>query len=82
MFDAAVFSDLRLHELYCGFDRRSGLPPVDYPVACSPQAWAAAVPLMLTQAFLGISAQAPGGGADHQPAETAALAEPGGGQRP
>ncbi len=61
MFDAAVFSDLRLDELYCGFDRRSGLPPVDYPVACSPQAWAAAVPLMLTQTFLGISAQAPAG---------------------
>lgn len=61
MFDAAAFSDLRLDELYCGFDRRSGLPPVNYPVACSPQAWAAAVPLMLTQALLGISAQAPAG---------------------
>ncbi|MEX0790175.1 MAG: glycogen debranching N-terminal domain-containing protein [Actinomycetota bacterium] len=61
MFDAAVFSNLRLDELYCGFDRRAGLPPVAYPVACSPQAWAAAVPLMLTQAFLGISARAPAG---------------------
>ncbi|CAN5868359.1 glycogen debranching N-terminal domain-containing protein [soil metagenome] len=61
MFDAAVFSDLRLDELYCGFDRRSGLPPVLYPLACSPQAWAAAAPLMLTQTFLGISARAPSG---------------------
>jgi glycogen debranching enzyme len=68
MFDAAVFSGLRLDELYCGFDRRSGLPPVAYPVACSPQAWAAAVPLMLTQTFLGISAQAPAGALTiHQP---------------
>jgi glycogen debranching enzyme len=61
MFDAAVHSDLRLDELYCGFDRRGGLPPVAYPVACSPQAWAAAVPLMLTQALLGISPQVPNG---------------------
>ncbi|HVL51324.1 MAG TPA: glycogen debranching N-terminal domain-containing protein [Actinomycetota bacterium] len=61
LFDAAVYSDLRLDELYCGFDRRAGLPPVAYPVACSPQAWAAAVPLMLLQAFLGISARAPDG---------------------
>jgi glycogen debranching enzyme len=61
LFDAAVHSDLRLDELYCGFDRRGGLPPVAYPVACSPQAWAAAVPLMLTQAMLGVSANVPEG---------------------
>lgn len=61
LFDAARHSDLRLDELYCGFGRRPGLPPVAYPVACSPQAWAAAVPLMLLQSFLGISAQAPTG---------------------
>ncbi|HYN98208.1 MAG TPA: glycogen debranching N-terminal domain-containing protein, partial [Actinomycetota bacterium] len=61
LFEAAIHSGLRLDELYCGFDRRPGLPPVDYPVACSPQAWAAAVPLMLTQTLLGISAHAPEG---------------------
>jgi glycogen debranching enzyme len=60
LFDAASAArDMRLDELYCGFDRRPGLRPVSYPVACSPQAWAAAVPLMLVQAFLGISADAP-----------------------
>jgi glycogen debranching enzyme len=60
LFDAAATArDMRLDELYCGFDRRPGLGPVSYPVACSPQAWAAAVPLMLVQAFLGISAHAP-----------------------
>lgn len=61
LFDAGKFSELRLDELYCGFRRRDGLPPVAYPVACSPQAWAAAVPLMLLQSLLGISAQAPSG---------------------
>lgn len=30
-----------------------------YPVACIPQAWAAAAPFMLLQALLGISARAP-----------------------
>lgn len=60
LFEAAAGAkDTRLDELYCGFDRRPGLPPVSYPVACSPQAWAAAVPIMLVQAFLGISADAP-----------------------
>ena len=59
MLDAATVSqDKRLDELYCGFDRRPSLPPVAYPVACRPQAWAAAAPLMLTQALLGISADA------------------------
>lgn len=62
MFDAARISkNRRLPELYCGFDRREGLPYVQYPVACSPQAWSAAAPLMLLQAMLGISARAPDG---------------------
>lgn len=60
LFEAAMTTRTnRLDELYCGFDRRPGLPPVSYPVACSPQAWAAAVPIMLVQALLGISADAP-----------------------
>jgi glycogen debranching enzyme len=31
---------------------------VGYPVACSPQAWAAGSPFLLLQAMLGLSAQA------------------------
>lgn len=59
LFQAAITAtDMRLDELYCGFERRASLPPVSYPVACRPQAWAAAVPLMLVQCFLGISARA------------------------
>jgi glycogen debranching enzyme len=46
----------RLPELFCGFHRRpetSG--PTLYPVACSPQAWAAGSVFMLVQACLGLS---------------------------
>jgi glycogen debranching enzyme len=59
MFDAAVHSDyMRLPELYCGFTRRTPTSPVQYPVACSPQAWAAGSPFLLLQAMLGLSALA------------------------
>ena len=53
---AASFMNLRrLPELFCGFRRRLGRGPTFYPVACSPQAWAAATPLALLQASLGLS---------------------------
>jgi glycogen debranching enzyme len=51
--------DFRLPELYCGFDRSERASVVAYPVACIPQAWAAAAPLLLLQTMLGISADAP-----------------------
>ena len=44
----------RLPELICGVDRRPGQGPTLYPVACSPQAWAAGAVFMLLQACLGI----------------------------
>jgi glycogen debranching enzyme len=51
MFDAGLFIDMqRLPELFCGFDRRRGEGPTDYPVACSPQAWSVAVVFMMLQA--------------------------------
>jgi glycogen debranching enzyme len=52
--------DRRLPELYCGIGKRSG-PLVRYPVACSPQAWASAAPILLLQSILGIRADAPRG---------------------
>ncbi|BAT58855.1 amylo-alpha-1,6-glucosidase [Variibacter gotjawalensis] len=56
MFDAAAYMDLqRLPELFCGFRRVPKQGPTLYPVACSPQAWAAATPLALFQASLGLS---------------------------
>ena len=53
-FEAAVHFDMRLPELFCGFKRGPGSPPIAYPVACLPQAWAAGSPFMLLQACLGI----------------------------
>jgi glycogen debranching enzyme len=59
LFDAAQYTDyMRLPELFCGFTRRTPSPPVQYPVACSPQAWAAGAPFLLLQGMLGISAVA------------------------
>lgn len=55
LFAASMYIDLRrLPELFCGFPRQRGQGPTFYPVACSPQAWAAATPLGLTQAVLGL----------------------------
>ena len=48
----------RLPELFCGVDRRLGQGPTLYPVACSPQAWAAGAVFMLLQSCLGISINA------------------------
>ncbi|MGB7130358.1 MAG: glycogen debranching N-terminal domain-containing protein, partial [Candidatus Sulfotelmatobacter sp.] len=48
----------RLPELFCGVDRREGEGPTLYPVACSPQAWAAAAPFLIMQACLGVSISA------------------------
>jgi glycogen debranching enzyme len=48
----------RLPELFCGVDRREGQGPTLYPVACSPQAWAAGAVFMLLQACLGITVDA------------------------
>jgi len=50
----------RLPELFCGFHKRSdGSAPTLYPVACSPQAWAAGSVFMLLQAALALSIRAP-----------------------
>lgn len=43
----------RLPELFCGFDQSVG-KPVKYPVACSPQAWAAGTPLTFVQTLMGL----------------------------
>jgi glycogen debranching enzyme len=59
LLDLSSMVDLhRLPELFCGIDRRPGEGPTLYPVACSPQAWAAAAPFLILQASLGISIDA------------------------
>lgn len=55
MFECAAQMEMRLPELFCGFPRSAGEPPVAYPVACLPQAWAAGSVFMLLQACLGLS---------------------------
>ena len=56
LFDASLYVDLRrLPELFCGFVRRRGQGPTFYPVACSPQAWAATTLHAALSANLGIS---------------------------
>ncbi|WP_064711064.1 amylo-alpha-1,6-glucosidase [Rhizobium bangladeshense] len=55
LFAAATYIDLRrLPELLCGLPRQRARGPTSYPVACSPQAWAAAAPLSLLQSCLGL----------------------------
>jgi glycogen debranching enzyme len=48
LFDAArAAPDARLSELFAGFPRQEGTPPVPYPAACHPQGWDAAAVLAL-----------------------------------
>jgi glycogen debranching enzyme len=59
LLDLSLFVDLhRLPELICGFARRHGKGPTLYPVACSPQAWAAGAVFMALQSCLGLSIHA------------------------
>lgn len=55
IFEVATHEDLRrLPELFCGFTRRPHRGPTAYPVACSPQAWAAAAPFAFLEACFGL----------------------------
>jgi glycogen debranching enzyme len=61
LLDVSSVMDLhRLPELFCGLERRTGEGPTLYPVACSPQAWAAAAPFLLIQACLGLRIEGAG----------------------
>jgi len=57
LYEASWFMELnRLPELFCGFHKRSDAEgPTLYPVACSPQAWAAGSPYLLLESCLGIN---------------------------
>jgi glycogen debranching enzyme len=60
LHEASCFVEMsRLPELFCGFHRRPETNgPILYPVACSPQAWAAGSVYMLVQACLGMTIDA------------------------
>jgi glycogen debranching enzyme len=59
LYDASQTLDgYRMPELFCGFPRQLHQHPVPYPVACKPQAWAAASMFLLLQAILNVTIDA------------------------
>jgi glycogen debranching enzyme len=60
VLDAAAAFGHTLPELYCGFPREEYDPPLPYPAACSPQAWAAATPVQLVRTLLRLDPHVPG----------------------
>jgi glycogen debranching enzyme len=51
---AAEFFDGRLPEAFGGYPRTMTKYPVQYPTACSPQAWSTGAPLLLLRTMLGL----------------------------
>ncbi|HEY1366471.1 MAG TPA: glycogen debranching N-terminal domain-containing protein [Gaiellaceae bacterium] len=54
ILDAAEFFAGRLPEAFGGYERRLTQYPVQYPTACSPQAWSTGAPLLLLRTMLGL----------------------------
>jgi len=54
ILEAATFFHERLPEAFAGFRRDMTRFPVEYPTACSPQAWATGAPLLLLRVLLGL----------------------------
>jgi glycogen debranching enzyme len=54
ILQAAEFFDGRLPEAFGGYERGETLYPVQYPTACSPQAWSTGTPLLLLRTMLGL----------------------------
>jgi glycogen debranching enzyme len=53
------FQSGRYPELFCGYARGDVPVPVEYPVACRPQAWSTGAPLLMMRSYAGMSADAP-----------------------
>ncbi len=59
LFDAAYhFHAHQLPELFCGFGREQYEIPINYPVACHPQAWASGTLPFLLTTLLGLTPEA------------------------
>lgn len=54
ILDAAEYFDGRLPEAFGGYERTFTRYPVQYPTACSPQAWSTGAPLLLLRTMLGL----------------------------
>jgi glycogen debranching enzyme len=61
LLDAAMAQGGRLPELFSGLDRAELSVPVGYPTSCSPQAWAAASPLLCLRTLLRLDPWVPYG---------------------
>jgi glycogen debranching enzyme len=57
ILEAAEFFDGRLPEAFGGYERDETRYPVQYPTACSPQAWSTGTPLLLLRTMLGLEPQ-------------------------
>ncbi len=54
ILNAAAFFDGRLPEAFGGYEQQATKYPVQYPTACSPQAWSTGAPLLLLRTLLGL----------------------------
>jgi glycogen debranching enzyme len=54
MLHAAKYFKHRLPEAFAGYSRARTRFPVEYPTACSPQAWATGAPLLFLRTMLGL----------------------------
>jgi glycogen debranching enzyme len=54
LLQAAEYFGGRLPEAFAGYPRALTKIPVEYPTACSPQAWASGAPLLLIRTLLGL----------------------------
>jgi glycogen debranching enzyme len=54
ILDAADYFQGRLPEAFGGYERSITRYPVEYPTACSPQAWSTGTPLLLLRTMLGL----------------------------
>jgi glycogen debranching enzyme len=65
VLEAAQYFLGRLPETFAGYERSLTDYPVEYPTACSPQAWATGAPLFLLRVLLGLEAR--DGAVEQQP---------------
>ncbi|WP_229403182.1 amylo-alpha-1,6-glucosidase [Micromonospora okii] len=54
ILDAARYFEGRLPEAFGGYPRELTKFPVEYPTACSPQAWSTGTPMLLLRTMLGL----------------------------
>jgi glycogen debranching enzyme len=54
LLEAATYFNGRLPEAFAGYRRNITSFPVEYPTACSPQAWASGTPLLMLRVLMGL----------------------------